>query len=227
MNSEQIQANHEAHIHYFVAFIGGFLGIFPIVNAVHFLGSAQTSNLIDIVLASLRGEWRSLGFHALGAFLYCFAVFLVTFLPKHTRLNVKICAMVVDAACAVVMWLFPTQKNLPLTVYLYPTFFAMAFQWCAFKGAYGFVSSTIFSTNNLRQFISSLTEIFCNGDKSFSLKAKFFGFTLLGFHLGVAASGILWHFLGNAGFLFALVPIGGSAVLVMTSPQTERTHHGM
>ena len=222
MDSEQIQANHEAHIHYLVAFIGGFLGIFPIVNAVHFLGSAQTSNLIDIVLTALRGEWRSLGFHALGAFLYCFAVFLVTFLPKHTRLNVKICAMAIDAACAVVMWLFPIQKNLPLTVYLYPTFFAMAFQWCAFKGAYGFTSSTIFSTNNLRQFISSLTEIFCNGDKSFSLKAKFFGFTLLGFHLGVAASGVAWHFFGNAGFLFALVPIGAVILLLSSIPQAVR-----
>ena len=215
MDSEQIQANHEAYIHYIAAFIGGFLGIFPIVNAVHFLGSAQTSNLIDIVLGSLRGEWQSVGFHALGAFLYCFAIFLVTFLPKHTRLNVKICAMVVDAVCAVVMWLFPTQKNLPLTVYLYPTFFAMSFQWCAFKGAYGFVSATIFSTNNLRQFVSAMTEVFCNGDKSFSLKAKFFGFTLLAFHLGVAASGVCWRFLGNAGFLLALLPICVVAFLLI------------
>ena len=198
----------KAHIHYIVAFIGGFLGIFPIVNAVHFLGSAQTSNLIDIVLGTIRGEWQSLAFHALGAFLYCLAIFLVTFLPKHTRLNVKIFAMLVDSAAALSMWLFPTEKNLPLTVYLYPTFFAMAFQWCAFKGAYGFTSSTIFSTNNLRQLVSSLTEIFCNGDKSFSLKAKFFGFTLLGFHLGVAASAILQHFFGNAGFLFAILPCG-------------------
>ena len=213
MDSDLAVQNREAHIHYIVAFIGGFLGIFPVVNAVHFLGSAQTSNLIDIVLASLRADWSSLLLHAFGAFLYVLAVFLVTFLPKHTRLNVKWLALFVDAAASFVMWLFPLERNLPLTMYLYPTFFAMAFQWCSFKGAYGFTSSTIFSTNNLRQFVSALTEVFCNGDRCFSLKAKFLGLTLLGFHLGVAASGILWFFLGNAGFLFALLPISVAGLL--------------
>ena len=221
MEANQILEDHNAHIHYIVAFIGGFLGIFPIVNSVHLLGSAQTSNLIDIVLASLRADWSSLSLHAFGAFLYVLAVFLVTFLPKHTRLNVKWLALLVDAACAAVMWRFPLERNLPLTVYLYPTFFAMAFQWCAFKGAYGFTSSTIFSTNNLRQFVSSLTEVFFNGDKSFSLKAKFFGLTLLGFHLGVATSGILWHFFGNAGFFFALAPISVTGILLLRNPMIK------
>ena len=206
MNSDELKNRREAHVHYTVAFIGGFLGTFPMVNAVHLLGSAQTSNLIDIVIGSLRGDFKSVALHLFGAFLYCLAVFLVTFLPKHTKLNVKILAMAVDSLCAFVMWRFPIEKNLPLTVYLYPTFFAMAFQWCAFKGAYGFTSSTIFSSNNLCQFISSLTEVFFNGDKSFALKAKFFGGTLLGFHLGIMAGAGCWYFFGNAGFLFALVP---------------------
>ena len=209
-----MNSNREAQIHYTVAFIGGFLGIFPIVNAAHFLGSAQTSNLIDIVLGTLNGEGRSVLFHAVGAFLYALAVFLVTFLPKHTKADVKILAMIVDVSAAIAMWLFPTEQNLPLTVYLYPTFFAMAFQWCAFKGAYGFTSSTIFSSNNFRQFISSLTEIFFNGDKSFSLKAKFFGFTLFCFHFGLVLSWLSWHFFGNAGFLFVIVPCMGVTLRV-------------
>ena len=204
-----------AHIHYAVAFIGGFLGIFPIVNAAHLLGSAQTSNLIDIVLALVGGKWNSLLLHAIGLLLYTVPIFLATFLPKHTKINVKLLALVFDAACAFVMWRFPIQKDFPLIFYLYPTFFAMSFQWCAFKGAYGFVSATIFSTNNWRQFISSLVEVFCNGDKSFSLKAQFFGATLLAFHLGVAVSGVLWHFFANAGFLFALVPICATGIFMM------------
>lgn len=209
------KARHEAHIHYTVAFIGGFLGVFPIVNAVHLLGSAQTANLIEILFSSLRGDWIEVVLHILGAVLYCLAVFLVTFIPKHTKLNVKILAMLVDSACAVLVWRFPVDKNLPLTAYLYPTFFAMAFQWCAFKGAYGFTSSTIFSSNNLMQFISSLTEIFCNGDKSYSVKAKFFGGTLLGFHLGILSGGFGWYFLGNAVFLLALVPISSVLARVL------------
>lgn len=206
MDSNELASRHEAHVHYVAAFIGGFLGTFPMLNAVHLLGSAQTSNLIDIVIGSLKGDLNSVALHLLGAFLYCLAVFLATFLPKHTKLNMKILAMAVDAACGFVMWQFPTERNLPLTVFLYPTFFAMAFQWCAFKGAYGFTSATIFSSNNLRQFIASLTEVFCNGDKSFSIKAKFFGATLLAFHLGVVAGGGCWYYFGNAGYLFVMIP---------------------
>ncbi len=198
--------NYEARIHYLVSFVGGFLGIFPIVNEAHFLGSAQTTNLIDILLGSIYGKGYLVLFHVIGAFLYGLAVFLVTFLPKHTKLNVKILAMIVDITAGFVMWLFPTDKNFPITFYLYPTFFAMAFQWCSFKGAYGFVSSTIFSSNNFRQFISSLTEIYFNGDKSFSLKAKFFGITLLCFHLGIVFGWLGWYLFGNAGFLFVIVP---------------------
>ena len=213
METVSPEDRHEAHLHYLAAFIGGFLGIFPIVNIAHFFGSAQTSNMMDIVLNLLCGDWRSVALHSFGLFLYCFAIFLATFLPKHTKLNMKILAMAVDCICAIVMWRFPTDKNLPVTVYLYPTFFAMAFQWCAFKGAYGFVSATIFSSNNLKQFVSSLTEIFVNKDKSYTLKAKFFGATLLAFHLGVAVSGTLWHLLGNAGFLFVIIPAGACAIL--------------
>ena len=215
MDSDNFAARIEAHTHYIAAFLGGFLGIFPIVNAVHFLGSAQTSNLIDIVLGAFRGDWKGVALHALGAVLYCFAIFLVTFLSKHIKFNIKIIAVLVDSTCAFVMWRFPINKNFPLTVYLYPTFFTMAFQWCAFKGAYGFTSSTIFSSNNLRQFIASLTEIFCNGDRTFVLKAKFFGMTLLAFHLGVLTSVILWKHFANAGFLFALLPCG--IVVIMES----------
>ena len=220
MDSNNLPAGHEtreARIHYTVAFIGGFLGTFPILNSAHIFGSAETSNMIDIVLFSFLGDFKSMILHLFGTFLYGSAVFLATFLSRRTKLNVKILAMVVDCLCAIAMWRFPIERNLPLIMYLYPTFFAMAFQWCSFKGAYGFKSSTIFSSNNFRQLVSALTEVFCNGDKSFSLKAKFFGATMLGFHLGVAASFLCWKLLGNAGFLFALLPECIVAWLVVKS----------
>ncbi|MBQ0051390.1 MAG: DUF1275 domain-containing protein [Treponema sp.] len=210
------QSRHQAHVHYVVAFCGGFLGIFPILNVVHLLGSAQTSNLIDIVTSIIKMDWNSACLHAIGALLYVLAVFLVTFIPNHTRLNVKLLSLGVDVAAAFVMWRFPL--DLPATVYLFPTFFCMAFQWSAFGGAYGYVSSTIFSTNNLKQLTSALTEAYCNGKAEFVLKAKFFGATLVGFHLGVAASFVLWQFLGNVSFLGVIVPAGLAAVMILKKP---------
>ncbi len=191
-NHYSVEENQEAHIHYIVAFIGGFLGIFPIVNSLHLFGSAQTSNLMFLVLGSISGDWKSVFLRSFGVSLYILAIFLVTIIPKHSKLNIKILSMLVDIISVLIMWRFPIERNLPLITYMYPTFFSMAFQWSSFKGAYGFSCSTIFSSNNLKQFISSLTEIFFNRDKSFKIKAKFFGITLLSFHSGVALSVLSW-----------------------------------
>ncbi|MCR5725061.1 MAG: DUF1275 domain-containing protein [Treponema sp.] len=220
----------EAHIHYTVAFIGGFLGLFPIVNTMHLFGSAQTANLINALLSLLTGKWQTLALCALGALIYALAVFLATVLPKHTSCNIQLLAMAVDVAAGFAMWRFPRNGDFPVILYLYPTFFAMPFQWCAFKGAYGFASSTIFSSNNFRQLIASLTEVVCNGDKSFALKACFFGGTLAGFHLGVLTAGLLWHLLGNTAFLFAFVPASVVVFLMLrngakATAQQEKTEY--
>jgi len=198
--------NHTALTHYTAAFIGGFLGLFPLVNAIHLFGSAQTSNLIGTVTSIIDTDFQNLLFHFFGILLFSISIFLATFLSKHSNINLKILSMAVDSVAAFFMAYFPTEKNLPLIFYLYPTFFALSFHWCAFPGCYGFTCATIFSTNNLRQFISAITELFFNSDKSFSLKAKFFGLTLLFFHIGVCISYILWKFLGNKGFLCAILP---------------------
>lgn len=198
-------ARTEAHAHYAAAFIGGFLGLYPIVSVAHILGSAQTANIIEMIVAALAGDLRTVAIHALGVVLYCAGIFLATVIPKRTRLNPKLAAMAIDAAAAAVMWRLPETLN--PAFYLYPTFFALAFHWCAFRGGYGFVSSAIFSTNNLRMLVSSAAEIVVNGDRSFALKAKFFGATLLAYHAGIASSWICWRTFGSAGFLLSTVPI--------------------
>src|SRR5699024_11733141 len=59
----------------------------------------------------------------------------------------------------------------------------LAFQWCIFKGAMGYTSSTIFSTNNIKQTVVSLTEYFLIQDTTIKQeklkKGCFFGGTLL------------------------------------------------
>ena len=55
----------------------------------------------------------------------------------------------------------------------------------------GYASSTIFSTNNLRQFISSLSNYFADRNKKHLEKAWVYGFTLFFYHIGVA---LCWYF---------------------------------
>lgn len=71
---------------------------------------------------------------------------------------------------------------------LYPIFFVMALQWCAFKGCGKYVSSTIFSTNNYRQTTQGVTRYCITKRREELEQAKFFGLTLCSFHLGVTLS---------------------------------------
>lgn len=198
-------AKRDGALHYNMAFIGGFLGLYPILNFADWFGSAQTANMIYIVTALLGGSWAELGLRVLGLLIYLLAVVLATWIPKHTCWDRRCLALAVDGIAAVIMVLIP--KSITPLVGLYPTFFAMAFQWCSFSGAYGYTSATIFSTNNVRQFASALVEVFLNKDQSFRLKARFFGNTLLAFHLGVAACYLLWRFTGEYVSLFVVAPI--------------------
>ena len=62
----------------------------------------------------------------------------------------------------------------------------MSVQWSTFSGAKGFVSSTIFSTNNTKQASLAFAQYITDGDRVHFKKVKFYLFTLLAFHIGAA-----------------------------------------
>ena len=123
-------------------------------------------------------------------------------------------------AALAVMGLIPAEVN-PF-VALYPVFFATAFQWCAFTGAKGYVSATIFSTNNLKQTVTSFADYLLSGKEEAGRekkleKALFYGGTLLYFHVGVAAgygASLLW---GTRSIWLCALPLLGTAALIETS----------
>ena len=69
-----------------------------------------------------------------------------------------------------------------------PIVFAMPIQWNAFKTAGGNSSSTIFSSNNVRQAVILLTGYVMDRDAKSLRNARFYWATLLFFHIGVASS---------------------------------------
>jgi uncharacterized membrane protein YoaK (UPF0700 family) len=213
----------EAHIFYMAALIRGFLGLFPIVSIVKNFGSAQTANMIEIIVAALEKNKINFSFYITGTFLYSMSIVFVTVLKRKSKTGIKFAALGINIIAVLAMCILP--ENLSPLIYLYPTFLAMPFLWCTFNGGYGFTSSPIFSTNNLRMFISSLVEIFIYKEKSFMLKAKFFGATLLFFHTGIVLSWICWHFFKKTGFLFALVPILLCSVMIIKNEIMKKRHN--
>ncbi len=211
------QSKRDAHIHYIIAFCGGFLTIFPLVTIVHSFGSSQTMNFIECIHSLLGKNWTEAALHFAGAIIYAAMIVFVTIANARKKFNVKYLALAVDVAAGFFMWKMP--DNWPKTVYLYPTFVAMSFQWSSFSGSYGFAASTIFSTNNYKQMISAFTEVVCNKKREFLLKGQFYGATLIGYNLGVLCGFFLSQKLGNVCFIFVLIPALLAGILLYTRPK--------
>ena len=203
-NSKETVERKNAHIHYAASFMGGFLAIYPILSIAKIFGSAQTANLIELVLDCVKGHWAVVLLRFIGMLLYGFGVFAATLVITRTKFNVKILSLFVNVATGIVMFFLP--DNLPAVCYLYPTFVAMSFQWASFPGAYGFVSSSIFSTNNWRQTVSAATEFFINKKSEFKIKMIFYAVTLLFFHLGIVASYVGNQIFGKITFIGIIIP---------------------
>lgn len=176
----------ETRLHYLMSFTGGFLGAYALLTRSNLFGSAQTANMISIVFNLLGKDFFSVMIRIFAVFIYASAIALAVVIPRYSRINMKLLSIICTICAVFFLGFLPSEMN--NLVALYPVFFVTAFQWSVFKGAQGYISSPIFSTNNFKQMISSFTEYGFTKDQIHLNKAKFYGFTLLSFHVGVAIS---------------------------------------
>lgn len=191
-------------IHYTLSFIGGYLGLYAIVSRADLFGNAQTANLIGVVRDLIGRNFSDMLLRVGALLIYMAAVILTVWIPEHFSADLRFISIVIDIFAILLLGFFPSGMS-PV-VALYPVFFAMPFQWCTFKAPAGYNSSTIFSTNNLRQFTTAVTQFLMKKDSAQCDKAKFYGMTLLSFHTGAALSLILYMTCGLSGVWLCLVP---------------------
>lgn len=212
--------NIKSYIHYSMSVSGGFFGIYAILNHLDIFASSQTSNFIHIIASFFGRNWYEALFRLGAALLYIAAIVLASLLVKRTRLNMRLISIGVNAAAALICTFIPTSVD--NVVALYPIFFCMAMQWCIYNGAEGYACSSIFSTNNIKQTAASLTEYFCDKDKAHLRKARFFGTTLIFFHIGVIIGYAGYRMLATRGCWICLLPLTISAALVIYDMKIEK-----
>jgi uncharacterized membrane protein YoaK (UPF0700 family) len=192
-------------IHFNAAFVGGFLGMYTIVNFNSLFGSAQTANLICLVRSLMDWNLTETVQRFGGMLLYMAGIALTICIARRSSVDLRLVSLLVDGAAATLAGFFP--EDIPPILGLYPMFFAMAFQWNSFSFGDGLPSATIFSTNNLRQFSISVTEFCLTRDDEHLNRLRLYGGTLLAFHSGVAVSYIIWKQFGGRTSWFCLLPI--------------------
>jgi uncharacterized membrane protein YoaK (UPF0700 family) len=176
----------ELYLHSLMCIVGGFFGGYAVLSHSGTFGSAQTLNMVEIVCAILGGDYYQFFLRLICLVLYISAILIgLTFMKKNIC-NTQRYSIMVDAVGAVLLCLIPAGTD--TMICLMPVFFMMATQWTIFHGSSKYNSSTIFSTNNLKQLTLSLGEYVMEHDASQLDKAKFFGNSLLWYHIGVVIS---------------------------------------
>ena len=175
----------DGYLHFIMSAMGGFLGAYAVMSEAERLASAQTANLLDMMIHLAGGDILRLaaGFGT----LVCFVGGLVSsdLIERHTKLCLKKLALWVDAAgLLLTMGLLAAPLDITPIIKVYPIFFMAAFQWNGYGGAWGFASSSLFSTNNLKQCVIGFTEYFITGDAAMLKRGKFYLYTLLSFLAG-------------------------------------------
>jgi uncharacterized membrane protein YoaK (UPF0700 family) len=212
-------------LHWNMSFVGGFFGAYALINRLGTFGSSETANMIYIVTSLL---WRNLpeGLIRLAALLiYVLGIELTVFLPKYIKVDMRFVAVFVDTVAILVIARLPEDLN--FMVALYPIFFATAVQWCVFGGARGYTSASIFSTNNLKQTAISFGEYILTGDRAKLDKFKFFGSTIIAFHLGVIYVWFSSSQWGLAGAYTCLIPLFVAWLSVMKVRKIEKQQNCM
>ena len=192
-------------VHYCASSIGGFWGGYTIVNHTEIFGNAQTGNLLKMVLDLTHGDLSFLGFMIISFFVYCGGNVFYVLVRRKARISMKIVSMICSAAAIAVVGALPFVRNDYIACY--PIIFVAPIQWNAFKIAGGNSSSTIFSSNNVRQAAMLTTNFFLNRDRQTLEKARFYWLTLLSFHLGAAFAGVTSLFFGVYAIWFCYAPL--------------------
>ena len=191
--------------HHAAGMIGGFWGGYTVFNHMDIFGNAQTGNLLKMVLDLCKGDLTFVGFMALSFLIYCGGNVFYVLVRRRVRVSMKIVSLICSAVAVVVVGALPFVRN--DFVACYPLIFVAPIQWNAFKIAGGNSSSTIFSSNNVRQAAILTTNFALTKDRKTGGRAAFYWLTLLSFHIGVALSCLTSLWIGVHGIWFCFVPI--------------------
>ena len=194
----------EVVLHNTMCLIGGFIGVYAIINRGGNLASAQTLNMISIVLALCGRNFIECLIRVVALLIYISGVFLCSILSHKTKINMQRYALTIDMIGFITLCFIPENVNDFFA--LYPVFFMISTQWSVFHGTNGYNCSTIFSTNNLRQTILAIGDYICTKDRESLKKAGFYANSILCFHIGVAIAYFTSLAFGIYSVLFCFIP---------------------
>lgn len=213
--------NIDWYRHLSFAAVGGFFAAYAILLRMGIMANAQTLNLLELLLSSLRCHWSEVLMHLGALAMYVLGTMSTVILPHLFGWDMRRVCPIIDALCAVLLAFLPAE--MPVIPSLYPIFFAMSVQWSSFTGAQDHISSTIFSTNNTKQASLSLARHLCTREQGQIRRMWFYVSTILCFHAGATVAYFSVLLLEVKGSLCVLPLIGWAYYMVVCEDRSQET----
>lgn len=213
--------NIDWYRHLSFAAVGGFFAAYAILLRMGIMANAQTLNLLELLLSSMRCHWPEVLMHLGALAMYVLGTMSTVILPHLFGWNMRRVCPIIDALCAVLLAFLPAE--MPVIPSLYPIFFAMSVQWSSFTGAQDHISSTIFSTNNTKQASLSLARHLCTREQGQIRRMWFYVSTILCFHAGATVAYFSVLLLEVKGSLCVLPLIGWAYYMVVCEDRSQET----
>ena len=213
--------NIDWYRHLSFAAVGGFFAAYAILLRMGIMANAQTLNLLELLLSSLRCHWPEMLMHLGALAMYVLGTMSTVILPHLFGWDMRRVCPIIDALCAVLLAFLPAE--MPVIPSLYPIFFAMSVQWSSFTGAQDHISSTIFSTNNTKQASLSLARHLCTREQGQIRRMWFYVSTILCFHAGATVAYFSVLLLEVKGSLCVLPLISWAYYMVVCEDRSQET----
>ena len=200
-------------LHFAVSSLGGFMGGYAIYNHCDVFGNAQTANMIHLVSKIFTGDFEGVVFIVIALLTYILGNVFFVIADRFIKLETKTVSLIASTVALLIIGIFPNISNNYLAIL--PILFVTPVLWNSFRTAGSYVTSPIFSTNNLRvATVSTFTGII-DKDKDMKKKAKFYWLTLASYHIGVVLACVPSVFIGVNSIWFGFVSISLSTVSYM------------
>lgn len=163
-------------LHFAVSSLGGFMGGYAIYNHCDVFGNAQTANMIHLVSKIFTGDFEGVVFIIIALLTYILGNVFFVIADRFIKLETKTVSLIASAVALLIIGTFPNISNNYLAIL--PILFVTPVLWNSFRTAGSYVTSPIFSTNNLRvATVSTFTGII-DKDKDMKKKANSIGLRL-------------------------------------------------
>ena len=124
------QEHRAAIAHHSMAMVGGFFGVYALLNRGDTFGSSATANLIYLFVAGLEGSRQEFCIRLGAAAVYISGVVFATWISRYFKeRDFRYLAILVDVIACLILAQISADTDAVLA--LYPMFFAAAVQWLA------------------------------------------------------------------------------------------------